>query len=270
MSDSYIFTGASEDASNKAAATAPESGGTAPAENANNEAQAGQEGGPDEQKEPKTFTQEDVDRIAQRERETAYRKARRDLEAQAQEANRPANSPPPKREQFAAGAEGDQAFFKAAVDHAADVKLLNEQQNQQQATVDQAFQQRLTETRAKYDDFDAVVQNPTLKVSEAMADAIAESDLGAEIAYYLGKNPAEAARIAGLSTPSQMREIGLIEAKLNANPPARKVSSAPEPITPLKGTPPTVHKFTPDDPRSDKMDMDTWAAARLKQMSGNR
>ena len=52
--------------------------------------------------------------------------------------------------------------------------------------------------REKVPDFDAVVHNPNLTVTPVMADAIRESGRGAEIAYFLGKNPAEAARIASL------------------------------------------------------------------------
>ena len=61
-----------------------------------------------------------------------------------------------------------------------------------------AWAESTADFREKVPDFDAVVHNPNLTVTPVMADAIRESGRGAEIAYYLGKNPAEAARIASL------------------------------------------------------------------------
>ena len=82
-------------------------------------------------------------------------------------------------------------------------------------------------------DFDAVVHNPNLTVTPVMADAIRESGRGAEIAYFLGKNPAEAARIASLPPVSQATAI----ARLESGSVRRKhsVSRAPQPVGTLSG-----------------------------------
>jgi hypothetical protein len=47
-----------------------------------------------------------------------------------------------------------------------------------------------------------------------MAEAITESSVGPQVAYELGKNPAEAARIASLPPMRQIAEIGQLEARL--------------------------------------------------------
>jgi len=87
--------------------------------------------------------------------------------------------------------------------------------------------------RQKVPDFDAVVHNPNLAVTPVMADAIRESSRGAEIAYYLGKNPDEAAQIAGLSAISQATAIARLESRLGSN--AHSLSRAPQPVGTLSG-----------------------------------
>ncbi len=87
------------------------------------------------------------------------------------------------------------------------------------ATLD-AYHDREEEARNKYDDFEQVAYNPKLPVTETMAQTIQATENGPDVIYYLGSNPKEAERIARLSPLLQAREIGKIEAKLGANPPA--------------------------------------------------
>jgi hypothetical protein len=87
--------------------------------------------------------------------------------------------------------------------------------------------------RQKVPDFDAVAHNPNLAITPIMADAIRESGRGAEIAYYLGKNPAEAAQIAGLAPVSQATAVARLEGKLAAG--TSSMSRAPEPVSTLSG-----------------------------------
>ena len=99
-----------------------------------------------------------------------------------------------------------------------------------------------------------------------MAEAIRESDFGPDIAYYLGTNPSESNRIARLTPLSQAKEIGRIEAKLQAEPPkAVKTTSAPAPIKPV-----TAHSqsqsYDTTDPRSTKtMSTSEWIAAERER-----
>ena len=105
---------------------------------------------------------------------------------------------------------------------------------------------RVTEAKTELTDFETVAQNPSLPITGTMAEAITDTELGAQILYHLGKNPAEAERISKLSPVAQIREIGKLENALapaaaadGDEPPAKKsvVSKAPAPHKPLAGTP---------------------------------
>ena len=85
-----------------------------------------------------------------------------------------------------------------------------EQQEMAQNWADQA-----EDARAKYVDFDKVVSAPDVSISPTMARMITASDSGADVAYYLGTNKAEAARIAQMSDLDAARSIGAIEARLS-------------------------------------------------------
>lgn len=95
-----------------------------------------------------------------------------------------------------------------------------------------AFAERVNAVRDRLPDFDAVV-TPQTPISEFAADLISDSEYGPQIAYHLGKNPAEAQRIAALPPHLQGREIARIEASVNV--PVRKVSQAPPPPPRLSG-----------------------------------
>jgi hypothetical protein len=86
--------------------------------------------------------------------------------------------------------------------------------DQQQST----WKESVDKAKAKYDDFDEVAladpKDGGPAITEQMADAIRTSDIGPDIAYYLGKNRAESLRIAALSPAAQAREIGRIEVKV--------------------------------------------------------
>lgn len=82
----------------------------------------------------------------------------------------------------------------------------------------------------KYGDYDAVVlENPELVVTNIMADAMTMTDVGADIAYHLGKHPQEAQRISQLPPQAQILEIGYLATKLKT-PAPKRTTSAPPPI----------------------------------------
>lgn len=133
-----------------------------------------------------------------------------------------------------------------------------EQAETAQATAQQlsveAFNYRETMAREKFTDYDAVTRNPNVAITEAMAEVIRDSDVGPDVAYHLGKNPQEAARIASLPTHLQAREIGRIEERLSAPKPGRKVPAAP--VQPVSG----IAAGGSKDPGS--MSMAEYVAAR--------
>lgn len=127
-----------------------------------------------------------------------------------------------------------------------------------------AFLERAALLRAKHADFDEVVNRPVF--SPEMVSALYDSDHGPEIAYFLGKNQTEAAKIAGLPPAQQYRELGRLEARFTATGERRSVSAAPEPITPVTGTAGTITK----DP--DTMSIDeymAWEAQRRLERRKN-
>jgi hypothetical protein len=99
-------------------------------------------------------------------------------------------------------------------------------------------QDAFSETRKTHKDFDEVIGQQDLQITRDMVIAMADSEDPGAIAYHLGKNKREAARIAKLSPIAQAKEIGKIEAKLAAKPqqPGKKTTSAPDPIDPVKGS----------------------------------
>ena len=107
-----------------------------------------------------------------------------------------------------------------------------EQQEMAQDWADQA-----EDARKKYADFDKVVSAPDVPITPTMARMITASDAGADVAYYLGTNKAEAARIAQMSDLDAARSIGAIEARLSL-PQVKTQSTTPDPVTPVrpKGT----------------------------------
>ena len=150
-------------------------------------------------------------------------------------------------------------------DHLAKEREAKESQTRQQqevAKLHESYTKQTEQARQAYGDFDDVVQDPDLPISQAMAEAIMRSTNGADVAYYLGKNPDQAARIASLDPFSAAVEIGRIAATV-VRPQPRKTSNAPPPIQPVgaRATPVT-------DP--DKMSTEDWLKWRNDQLKNKR
>jgi hypothetical protein len=101
-----------------------------------------------------------------------------------------------------------------------------------------------------------------------MAETIKASDMGPDLAYWLGTNPKEADRISRLAPLLQAREIGKIEAKLGSNPLVKPTTSAPAPISPVTARTSGSSSYDTTDPRSTKTMTDSqWIEAeRARQM----
>ena len=240
----------------------------------------------------KTFSQEEVDKLIgkrlareerkwQRERDRAIAQTAREQQP-APKAQEPANKPVPD------SYKSTEEYLEALTDWKAEQKITAklserdraEREARARREAEEAsaeYREREEAARDKYDDFEEVAYNPKLSISDVMADTIQASEQGAELAYYLGKNPKEAARIAALKPFLQAKELGRLEAKLADAPaaPAKKPSSAPEPIKPVapKGGSQPVLDTT--DPKSlEKMGTSAWIKAdrerRLRQASGTR
>lgn len=95
---------------------------------------------------------------------------------------------------------------------------------------------RYTAAKAKWSDYDEVAGRDDITISTPMAEAIMRSEVGPDVAYHLGKNPEEAARIAALPTVgAQLFEMGRLAERV-AQPAPVRVSRASDPIQPISGT----------------------------------
>ena len=104
------------------------------------------------------------------------------------------------------------------------------QQEEAQAAVIKTWQEKVEDFSKTTDDFEAVVMADNLRITQVMSDAFMAAENGPELAYHLGKNPKEAARIADLPPIKQIYEIGKLSAQLSR--PKSNVSRAPDPIKP--------------------------------------
>ena len=226
------------------------------------EANAPENEQPNEQQ-TKTFTQEELDAIVGKRLAREQRKWEREQSRKVQTAPAPAELPPP--EQF----DSVDAYADALATRKAEELLAQRELERQKMDLLEAYHDREEEARGKYDDFEQVAYNPKLPISNAMAETIQASDMGPDIAYYLGSNPKEAARIASLNSPIlQAKEIGRIEAKIASEPVLKRTTSAPPPIAPISGRGSGTPSYDTTDPRAIKnMSTSEWIEAdRQRQM----
>lgn len=95
----------------------------------------------------------------------------------------------------------------------------------------QTLTQKLSAGREKYHDFDMVMANPQTQYSETMIEGLTDSDNSAEIAYFLGQNPQEAAKIMQMPPLQQVMAIGKLDIQVAASKP--KTTKAPPPSEPI-------------------------------------
>jgi hypothetical protein len=146
---------------------------------------------------------------------------------------------PSQQEWFKAVRDWDKAQLKA--------ELAREQYEARQRQAQEAQQARLVEqataARQKYADFDTVLDRlSTIATAPALDACVHESDVGAELAYYLAQHPEEIPRLNDVARhgPRAMaREIGKLEARLTSpsNGTSRPTPPTPKPAppTPLSG-----------------------------------
>jgi hypothetical protein len=251
----------------------PEPSAAAPAAAADTPS-GGEEAQPSE---TKTYTKDELERIVAKERARERRKLERQMQQPAQAPQAPATvdgePAKPSISQFQTVEEYDAAMSAWAdkrADYRESVKEKQQaelRQKQAQHEILAAHEDREDSARDKYADYDAVVGNPNLPITSVMADAIRVSDVGPDVAYFLGQpaNIQEAARISKLPPLLQVKEIGKLEAKLATAAPAKDVSSVPPPIRTLRGS---AQNLTPTP--SDNDSIDVWLKKRNAQIMAKR
>ena len=204
--------------------------------------------------ESKTFTQEELDAAISK----RLARERRSWE-RSQQAPAPVVNLPPI-DQF----ETVDAYAEARA-----LQLIEQREQQREQTqILEGYNEREEVARDKYDDFEQVAYNPNLKITQVMAQTIQSSDVGPEVAYYLGTNPKEAERISKLAPILQAKEIGKLEVKVSDAPPVKRTSSAPAPISPVKAASNGGTVYDTTDPRSVKtMSTSEWIEAERKRQT---
>lgn len=121
-------------------------------------------------------------------------------------------------------------------------KLKAESARTEAERIQKAHNDRVKQFMAKQTDYEAVVTEALEELGDVefgpgFASLIQESENGPELFYELAKNPDELARINSLSYGAMSREIGKLEARLEAraqSKPEFKKSNAPQPIGTVK------------------------------------
>jgi hypothetical protein len=210
----------------------------------------------------KTFSQEELDAAIGKRLAREQRKWEREQAARAAEKQLKAPAEIPPIEQFASPDE----YADALAEKKAEELLARREQARMQSEIIESYHDKEEEARNKYDDFEQVAYNPKLPITDAMAQTIQSSDVGPDMAYYLGSNPKEAERISRLTPLQQAKELGKIEAKLADNPVVKKTSSAPAPIAPVTARSSGSPATDTTDPRSIKsMTTSEWIEAERQR-----
>jgi hypothetical protein len=215
-----------------------------------------------EQAEEKKYSQAEIDamigkRLAREQRKWERDQAQRQSEQQTLRA-----APTASADQF----ESTEAYAEALALQKAEELIAKREAAKQHSQVLESYHDLEEEARTKYDDFEQVAYNPKLPVTNVMAEAIQSSEIGPELAYYLGSNPKEADRISRMTPLGQAKEIGKIEAKLVSAPPVKKTTSAPAPISPVTARSSGSPAYDTTDPRSTKTMTDSqWIEAERRR-----
>lgn len=211
------------------------------------------------EEEAKTFTQEELEaeigkRLA-RERRKFEREQRANQEAV--EAPLQINSALDPN-QF----KTTEDYLEALATEKAEAIIAHREQSRSVNAINEKYQDQVDAALEKYPDYVQVAHSHKFMTNE-MAEAIKASDIATDLAYYIGTNLKEAERIFKLPPILQVKELGKLEAKLEAQPPEiKKVSSAPPPIKPVQGSKTTSTTYDTTDPRSAKsMTASEWIAA---------
>jgi len=212
-----------------------------------------------EEKPAKAFTQEELDAMVGKRLARERRKWEREQALKTQPTAESASLPSKDLD--------PDAYAEALAERKAAELLARREAERERMALVEAYHEREEAVRDKYDDFEKVAYNPSLPITPVMAETIQASDVGPELAYYLGSNPREADRISRLSPYLQAKEIGKIEAKLADNPvPIKKTTSAPAPIKPVTARGVGSGSYETTDPRSvTAMSTSEWIEAERRR-----
>jgi len=186
----------------------------------------------DEPNKPRNRVQERIDQLTAQKRDLEARLAAREAEFAR------LNQPREEIDPYDWDAQERERIRSAVQETRAGEILAQAQVEQQQASAvqQQVFNAKIDAARDSIPDIDnALNQFYSLPVDDFTAGFIAESDRAPQIAVYLGRNPAEAIQLNSMHPVHRGVALARLEAKLQAAPKAKKVSTAPAPAKSLGG-----------------------------------
>ena len=110
-------------------------------------------------------------------------------------------------------------------------------------------------------DYNDIVGNSSLAISNHMTDVILQLEQGPAVIYHLGKNPEIAYSIAQKTDVAATIALGQLQTKLGQKPPATETSNAPDPPETITGSRNKVEKDPAD------MTDNEYKKWRLKQIA---
>jgi len=151
----------------------------------------------------------------------------------------------PKADQFNDAFEYAEALAEWSAEKALKDRDIADQQRkaeEERNKVTESWNKKVSKAKEAIPDFNKVVSKSTVVVSDAIRDAILESDVGPQILYHLASDDDYAQSIASMPAIKALKEIGRLEARYEGEQekPEKKAktvaqSKAPAPISPLKG-----------------------------------
>jgi hypothetical protein len=257
------------------------------------EPEATEETKPEDKPKVKGGFQKRIDRLIrekEQEREARERVEARlkELEAKsgkAEEKPAPKNDGRPNQDDFKTYEEYMEAITDWKVDQKLKAQAEQAELEAEQETVSEileSYKERVTAAKAKYEDFDDVVnesvkspwpeKNATkmeMAAAEAFRTAVFEDENAGEISYYYGKHPDEFLKLGGLTPAQVVKAVARLSDKLGPveteekeeteeveEKPAKIVSKSAPPIKPVSGG------NTKSSVSLDQMDMAAYRKAR--------
>ena len=227
--------------------------------------------------EVKAPTAEELQKKFDRDAAMQRRRYEKDLQAEREQRirleERLAQQTPAKKEDGAPTIEQFDNFddyVTAKAEYIAAKKIestLSEHGKRQQEEIAQAAQKQTVEgwnkrvAAADIPDFQDVIQNSDVPMTQVMQQAIMESESGPKLAYHLATNPEDAERIARMTPIGAVRALTLIEEGFK-KPVA--VSKATPPITPVGSKATSIKSLL------DVKDFDEFAKRREAQIAKRR
>lgn len=217
--------------------------------------------------------QKRIDQLTYRLRETERQQAR-------PESPPPAPEPlkPPTRAEHDYDDDKYQAALIAYTEQVAERKaqeLLDKRERDAQETAKKkTFQERMDSyAKSKPGFYEKVGREDLTFFDGPVLKAIQSSEIGPEIAEYLAENEDKGRAIAQLDPFLVAKEIGRIEAQLEAAkapPPAPpKPSSAPPPVPKIEATD-SARAISSTDPESEKLSDAEWVKAENRRLANKR